>query len=102
MTRNLDPDKAREVAAFMTFVNDQLIAYQLGLTPTSACNDPMLLNWLFNAANFAGDFLKDISNGALRADWNNYPLLRPFLLYLKEKYPLYDQTYTGKRPNNVG
>jgi hypothetical protein len=62
-------------------------------------NRRSLHDWLLNAANFAGDFLKSIAWAGLRADGDNYPVLRPALLFMKSKYPEYAQHYTGLRPD---
>jgi hypothetical protein len=64
--------------------------------PRSAQADPELYDWLLNAANFAGDFLKSIAWAGLRADADNYPVLRPALLVMKFKYPEYAQHYTAR------
>lgn len=56
---------------------------------TTAAADPDLLTWLLNAQQYAGDFLKNAAEAGLRADQDNYPLLRPTLLELKAKYPKY-------------
>jgi hypothetical protein len=50
---------------------------------------PELLTWLSNADAYAGDFLKHAAQAGLRADWQNYPIMRPALLALKAKYPKY-------------
>ena len=58
-----------------------------------AHEDPELLDWLHGIINNTptrpGDFLRSLAEAALRADWQNYPLMRPFLLEMKEKYPQY-------------
>lgn len=53
-------------------------------------DEPELLEWAANAAAWAGDFLKNFAAAAMRADHENYPLLRPVLLTLRKKYPKYD------------
>jgi hypothetical protein len=40
-------------------------------------DDPELLEWLTNAANRAGSFLQNLAWSGLRADHENYPILRP-------------------------
>ena len=70
-------------------------------TPKLASDDPELHDWLLNASNFAGDFLKTIAWAGLRADWNNYPQLRPVLLHMKDNYPEYAQRYTGFPPKSA-
>lgn len=58
-----------------------------------APQDTELLSWLLGVANNkphrAGGFLRSVADAALRADWENYPLMRPFLLEMKKKYPQY-------------
>jgi hypothetical protein len=55
-------------------------------------DDPDVLDWangVSNVTSGAGDFLRAVAYAALRADWENYPILRPALLQLVEKYPAY-------------
>jgi hypothetical protein len=54
-----------------------------------ASNDPELFKWLDKAAVAGGSFVKTIAMAGLRADSENYALLRPVLLELKAKYPTY-------------
>ena len=53
-------------------------------------DDPMLLEWLSNASEKAGGFLCSMAQAALRADWENYPTMRPMLLEMRKKYPQYE------------
>lgn len=59
-----------------------------------AQEDHELLNWIFCLANQeprkSGGFLESVGLMAVRADAENYLLLRPVLLALKKKYPEYD------------
>lgn len=56
----------------------------------SVQNDPELVDWVLNLDRMrAGGFLLAIGLAAQRADAQNYPLMRPLLLRLKEKYPEY-------------
>ena len=62
-----------------------------------AQEDDELFNWLVNAAGHgtgppAGDFLKNLAEAGLRADAENYPILRPVLVELSVKYPKYKVT----------
>jgi hypothetical protein len=70
---------------------DRVRAYRDPLVPplVVANRDPDLFTWLSNASAHAGDFLKNIAEAGLRADPQNYPILRPTLLALKAKYPKY-------------
>jgi hypothetical protein len=54
-----------------------------------ATNDPELLDWIVGARDQAGHFLSALAEAALHADWENYPLLRPMLLKMQEKFPKY-------------
>ncbi len=63
---------------------------------TIAQQDPELFIWLQTAAGHfaperpaAGSFLRNLAEAGLRADWDNYPILRPVLLQMKAKYPKY-------------
>ena len=62
-------------------------------TITSGHDDPELTDWLLTIVNGdqAGDFLKALATAALRADHENYPLLRPSLLEISKRYPKYIQ-----------
>jgi hypothetical protein len=54
--------------------------------------DPDLLPWLVNASQTretSHSFVATIAEAAVRADGSNYKLLRPVLLRLQEKYPVY-------------
>lgn len=51
-----------------------------------------LRNWVFGAMHErsdAGDFVRHFAEACARADWENYPLLRPALLEIARKYPNY-------------
>jgi hypothetical protein len=58
-----------------------------------AQEDIELVDWLLGIANHKptepGDFLKALAAAALRADPENYPLMRPMLLHVRAKYPEY-------------
>lgn len=60
----------------------------------SAATDEELIPWLYGIVNGrpepAGDFLKAIADAAVRADPENYPILRPALLELQKKFPKYN------------
>src|SRR5580658_3193231 len=47
-------------------------------------DDPELLEWLANAKEKAGGFVSNLAAAALVADWENYPILRPVLLLMRE------------------
>jgi len=53
-------------------------------------DDPELLEWLDNASRKAGSFLSSLAFAALYADFENYPILRPVIVEMREKYPQYD------------
>jgi hypothetical protein len=56
-----------------------------------AQDDPELCPWLLGCCYRAGDFLRNVASAGLRADNQNYSLLRPVLLQLKAKYPEYTE-----------
>lgn len=62
--------------------------------PRTAQVDPVLIDWLLNVQAYAGDFLKFLAGAGMRADEHNYPVLRPVLLKMKEKYPEYDRPHS--------
>ncbi len=59
-----------------------------------AHEDQELFNWISCLANQSprksGGFLEALGSAVVRADGDNYLLLRPALLALKRKYPEYD------------
>ncbi len=61
-------------------------------------DDLELIDWVLGITSeraSPGDFLRAVAEAATRADWENYPILRPALLELKKKYPYYSEF--GKR-----
>ena len=60
-------------------------------------DDPLLLEWLCNARERAGGFVSNLAKAALVADWENYPILRPVLVQMREKYPEYEASDAVKR-----
>jgi hypothetical protein len=59
-------------------------------------DDPELLEWLNNASQRGGGFVSSLANAGLKADWENYPILRPVLLEMRTKYPNYDRPMRSK------
>lgn len=59
--------------------------------------DPELLEWIVNAERQAGGFLSHFAAAALRADHENYPLLRPLVVAMRQKYPLYERANQPSR-----
>jgi hypothetical protein len=66
------------------------------ITRQIAQEDSALIDWLLGIANdkpvTAGGFLHCLADFALRADDENFPIFRPALLAMKEKYPQYKFT----------
>ncbi len=59
--------------------------------------DEELIDWLLNLEPMnAGSFLRAIGEAAMRADSQNYPVMRPLLLELKKKYPDYAKPNFGR------
>src|SRR3990167_3849308 len=56
----------------------------------NAHDDVELRQWLYNARERGGSFVKSLFFTAVSADDDNYAILRPALLQLKAKYPNYD------------
>jgi len=54
-----------------------------------AQEDPEMMDWLYGGMFRGGGFVQSICAAGLRADSENYDLLRPSLLKFKEKYPQY-------------
>lgn len=60
-------------------------------------DDGELLEWLANAAQRGGGFVSSLANAALRADPENYALIRPLILQMREKYSQYEPSDVVKR-----
>lgn len=61
------------------------------IAPLVAQNDdPELLEWLADAERRGGGFVSRVAGAALRADHENYPLIRPLVLQLRAKYTEYE------------
>lgn len=60
-------------------------------------DDPELLEWLAKAAQDGGGFVRSIATAGLVADHDNYPLLRPVLLQMREKYRKYEPSDAVKQ-----
>lgn len=69
-----------------------------------AQQDNKLLDWLLGIVrkrpNRSGSFLQSLADTAMRADAQNYPILRPALLEIQKKYPQY--SYQKKDSGNRG
>ena len=68
--------------------------------PILATNDPEMYGWLANVtdpARNAGSFVLAIAGAAMRADHENYALIRQALLQLRRKYPEYDKSLSELR-----
>ena len=57
----------------------------------NANDDLELKQWLYNARERGGSFVKSLFFTAVSADDDNYAILRPVLLQLKAKYPVYSK-----------
>lgn len=64
---------------------------------TAQEDHPYILEWLARAANEGGGFLRGFACAALVADWENYPLIRPTLQVLIQKYPRFKPSDEVKR-----
>ena len=60
-------------------------------------DDPELLEWLAKAEQNGGGFVQNVAAAGLRADHENYPLIRPLLLEMRKKYPAYEPSDEVKR-----
>lgn len=75
-----------------SFLADCVRALKKMPRPQIAQEDPEVLDWCLGVTdprNKAGDFVLNLALAALRADFENYPLLRPVLLQMLTKYPQY-------------
>jgi hypothetical protein len=64
---------------------------------TATNDDPELLEWMAKAEKDGGGFVKAIATAGLRADHENYPLLRPVLLAMRKKYSAYEPSEAVKQ-----
>lgn len=64
---------------------------------TAQNDDPELLEWLSNASQRGGGFIQSLANAGLRADHENYPTIRPLLLFFREKYTEYEPSDAVKQ-----
>lgn len=60
-------------------------------------DDPEMLEWLNNVSQNAGGFLQNLAQAGLRADHENYPMIRPLLLEMRKKYPRYEASEAVKQ-----
>lgn len=60
-------------------------------------DDPELLEWLAKADQEGGGFVSGVAGAALVADDENYALIRPLILKLREKYPRYEPSDAVKQ-----
>jgi hypothetical protein len=65
-------------------------------------DDSELLEWLSNARDKAGDFVRNIAEAGLRADPENYPLMRSMLIQLRKKYQAYEPSDAVKQEIREG
>jgi hypothetical protein len=77
---------------------DRVKAERMPLQPLVAqSDDPELLEWLSNAKEKSGDFVRNLAEAALRADRHNYWVLRPVLVEMRKKYPAYEPSDAVKQ-----
>lgn len=62
----------------------------LGFPLIAQTDDPLMLEWLGNAKARAGAFVRSVAEAGLHADYDNYPLIRPFLMEMRLKYREYE------------
>lgn len=83
--------KARRVARYTVASNRLRHTECPEAKPMIASEDEELFDWLQRAAMRGGSFVRSIADAGRYADHENYALLRPVLLALREKYPEYSQ-----------
>ena len=59
--------------------------------PSSAWADDSMRHWYRGALDRGGSFTVHIVSAAMAADPENYRLIRPVMLKLKEKYPEFEK-----------
>ena len=57
---------------------------------------PYLLEWLAKADRFGGGFISSLARAAMVADPENYPLIKPLIDQMRQKYPQYEPSDTVK------
>lgn len=60
-------------------------------------DDPELLEWLAQAHAFGGGFISNLAHAALVADEGNYPLIRPLIVTMRQKYTKYEPSEAIKQ-----
>jgi len=96
---NPTPEGPQMFCEFKHLNADRVLSERAPLTPLVAQqDDEETYRWLLGVNNGQpsqpGGFLKAIAEAALRADPHNYPMLRPTIAKLKQKYPVY--RFAGK------
>jgi hypothetical protein len=85
-------------AEFKRLNADRVNAERTPLGPTIAqSDDPVLLEWLSNASQRGGGFVHSLAEAGLRADPENYRVLRPVLMAMRKKYPDYEPSAAVKQ-----
>lgn len=64
-------------------------------------DDPELLEWLSKASQEGGGFVSSVARAGLVADHENYPMIRPFLLWARSRYPQYEASAAVKAEINA-
>jgi hypothetical protein len=64
---------------------------------TAQNDDPELLEWLGAASRLGGGFVSSLAWAGLRADAENYSILRPVLVAMRAKYPAYEPSEAVKQ-----
>ena len=70
---------------------------QPGVLLVAQNDDPELLEWLTNASLRGGGFISNLADAALRADIDNYHVIRSVLIHFRAKYPQYEPSEAVKR-----
>jgi hypothetical protein len=64
---------------------------------TAQEDHPYILEWLVKARERGGGFVSSFANAALVADRENYPMIRPAVQWLIQKYPEYKPSEAVKK-----
>ncbi len=52
--------------------------------------------WIGNASRYGGSFIMNFALACQNADGSNFPIMKPVLVYMIKKYPLYCAENLGR------
>lgn len=87
------PEHHNADCEFIAILNESAAPLDVSAPMVAQQDEEEIQRWIYGVENGApmpaGDFLRTIVAAALRADYENYPLMRPLIVALKQKFPKY-------------